>query len=166
MLIPFGSRTVKTSRLKKGVTQLKHRGRRGTRVKIYRITTRGDAVVGRKLVRVVVKRKPVPLVRLLGTRIPHPAVKPRRRCDPNYSSGCVPIASDVDCGGGSGDGPAYVYGTVKVVGVDVYGLDADGDGYGCVTIQVENEGGRHGLPVTASWRAVKTSSRCLRTVEM
>jgi resuscitation-promoting factor RpfB len=43
----------------------------------------------------------------------------------------VPIASDVDCGGGSGDGPAYVYGTVKVVGTDIYGLDADGDGYGC-----------------------------------
>ncbi len=51
-------------------------------------------------------------------------------CDPNYS-GCVPIASDVDCAGGSGNGPAYVAGPVRVTGYDIYGLDRDGDGYGC-----------------------------------
>lgn len=129
--IPFGSRTVTTSQLKKGVTRLKHRGKKGIRIKVFRVTTRGDAVVSRKLVRVEVERKPVPSVRLRGTRVPHPSAKPRRSCDPNYSGGCVPIASDVDCGGGSGNGPAYVYETVKVVGTDIYGLDADGDGYGC-----------------------------------
>jgi len=52
------------------------------------------------------------------------------QCDPNYS-GCVPIASDVDCTGGSGDGPAYVKGPVKVIGKDIYRLDRDGDGIGC-----------------------------------
>jgi hypothetical protein len=51
-------------------------------------------------------------------------------CDPNYS-GCVPIASDVDCAGGSGNGPAYVSGPVRVVGTDKYGLDNDKDGLGC-----------------------------------
>jgi micrococcal nuclease len=51
-------------------------------------------------------------------------------CDSNYS-GCVPVASDVDCEGGSGNGPAYVGGPVRVVGSDVYGLDADKDGLGC-----------------------------------
>lgn len=51
-------------------------------------------------------------------------------CDPNYS-GCVPIASDVDCAGGSGNGPAYVSGPVQVIGQDIYGLDADNDGIGC-----------------------------------
>ena len=52
-------------------------------------------------------------------------------CDPNYSP-CVPIAPDVDCAGGSGDGPAYVGGgPVFVTGVDVYNLDANGDGVGC-----------------------------------
>ena len=51
-------------------------------------------------------------------------------CDPNYS-GCVPVASDVDCAGGSGNGPAYVSGPVRVTGSDVYGLDADKDGLGC-----------------------------------
>ncbi|HEY0764823.1 MAG TPA: hypothetical protein VGD61_20765 [Pyrinomonadaceae bacterium] len=51
-------------------------------------------------------------------------------CDPNYS-GCVPIASDVDCAGGKGNGPAYVKGPVRVIGKDIYGLDKDRDGIGC-----------------------------------
>jgi hypothetical protein len=51
-------------------------------------------------------------------------------CDPNYDP-CVPIASDVDCAGGSGNGPEYVKGPVRVIGVDVYGLDRDGNGVGC-----------------------------------
>ena len=52
-------------------------------------------------------------------------------CDPNYDGACVPIASDVDCAGGSGNGPEYVIGPVYVVGTDVYDLDRDGDGVGC-----------------------------------
>lgn len=51
-------------------------------------------------------------------------------CDPNYDS-CVPIASDVDCAGGSGNGPEYVDGPVAVIGRDIYGLDRDGDGIAC-----------------------------------
>jgi len=43
----------------------------------------------------------------------------------------VPIASDVDCGGGSGNGPAYLYEKVQVIGTDIYGLDRDGDGWAC-----------------------------------
>jgi hypothetical protein len=43
----------------------------------------------------------------------------------------VPIASDVDCAGGSGNGPAYVSGPVHVKTFDIYGLDRDGDGVGC-----------------------------------
>ena len=52
-------------------------------------------------------------------------------CDPNYSGDCVPIASDVDCASGSGNGPAYVEGPVTVVGNDIYDLDSNGDGVGC-----------------------------------
>lgn len=52
------------------------------------------------------------------------------QCDPNYEP-CVPVASDVDCAGGSGNGPAYVRGPVRVVGRDIYGLDRDNDGIGC-----------------------------------
>ncbi|ORV01563.1 hypothetical protein [Mycolicibacterium canariasense] len=51
-------------------------------------------------------------------------------CDPNYS-GCVPVASDVDCAGGSGNGPEYVQGPIKVIGDDIYDLDRDGDGIAC-----------------------------------
>lgn len=50
-------------------------------------------------------------------------------CDPNYS-GCVPVASDVDCEGGSGDGPAYT-GVTTVIGTDIYDLDSDSDGTAC-----------------------------------
>ena len=59
-----------------------------------------------------------------------PVAQPPSDCNPNYS-GCVPNASDVDCAGGSGNGPAYVRGPVTVIGADPYGLDRDGDGIGC-----------------------------------
>lgn len=55
---------------------------------------------------------------------------PQSDCHPNYT-GCVPIDSDVDCAGGSGNGPSYVRGPVTVIGSDIYGLDSDGDGIGC-----------------------------------
>jgi len=51
-------------------------------------------------------------------------------CDENYDP-CVPVAADVDCASGTGDGPEYVDGPVQVVGDDIYGLDSDGDGLGC-----------------------------------
>jgi uncharacterized protein YgiM (DUF1202 family) len=53
------------------------------------------------------------------------------QCHPNYSGACVPIARDVDCAGGSGNGPAYVRGPIRVIGRDVYRLDRDKDGIGC-----------------------------------
>jgi hypothetical protein len=43
----------------------------------------------------------------------------------------VPIASDVDCAGGPGDGPAYVKGPVEVIGRDIYELDRNKNGIGC-----------------------------------
>lgn len=60
-----------------------------------------------------------------------PEAAPASRCDSNYTGACVPIASDVDCAGGNGNGPAYVRGPVQVVGTDHYRLDSDGDGIGC-----------------------------------
>jgi hypothetical protein len=63
---------------------------------------------------------------------PPPPVEPapQQQCDPNYT-GCVPIASDVDCAGGTGNGPAYVKGPVQVIGNDIYELDKDHDGTAC-----------------------------------
>jgi hypothetical protein len=60
---------------------------------------------------------------------PPPQPEPSGGCHPSYDP-CVPIASDVDCAGGSGDGPAYT-GAVRVIGPDEYGLDNDSDGVGC-----------------------------------
>jgi hypothetical protein len=51
-------------------------------------------------------------------------------CTPGYSP-CIPPGSDVDCAGGSGDGPRYVQGPIRVTGSDPYDLDGDGDGVGC-----------------------------------
>ncbi|WP_158559912.1 hypothetical protein [Prauserella sp. PE36] len=62
---------------------------------------------------------------------PAPEPGPGPDCHPSYEGACVPIAQDVDCEGGSGDGPAYVRGPVIVVGDDVYRLDRDGDGMAC-----------------------------------
>ncbi len=69
-------------------------------------------------------------IRLLRTAGPAKQSTESPACDPNYYP-CVPISSDVDCAGGSGNGPAYAYGPVRVIGSDIYGLDRDGDGIGC-----------------------------------
>jgi hypothetical protein len=60
---------------------------------------------------------------------PPPPPPPPNDCHPSYDP-CLPIVSDVDCVGGSGDGPVYT-GTVNVIGPDEYDLDRDGDGVGC-----------------------------------
>jgi hypothetical protein len=59
------------------------------------------------------------------------AKKPPKKCHPSYTGACLdPNASDYDCIGGSGNGPKYT-GKVRVVGPDVFRLDADHDGWGC-----------------------------------
>ncbi|MFI6821685.1 G5 domain-containing protein [Micromonospora sp. NPDC050187] len=121
--IPHGTRTVKDPSLAKGKRLVRTRGVDGVRTLTYQVTVTDGVQTGRKLVRSAVTRKPVTEVVVVGT-------KSARRCDPNYS-GCVPIASDVDCAGGSGNGPAYVSGPVRVIGSDIYDLDRDNDGYGC-----------------------------------
>lgn len=134
--IAFGTRNIKTAALNKGVTRVKQRGHRGLRVSVYRLTFKDGVQSRRRLVRRYVARRPVPRIVLHGTYVkpkpqPQPKPQPGNKCDPNYAGACVPIASDVDCAGGSGNGPAYVQGPVRVVGNDIYGLDADGDGWGC-----------------------------------
>jgi endonuclease YncB( thermonuclease family) len=53
-------------------------------------------------------------------------------CDPNYTGACLKDGiGDYDCLGGSGDGPNYVQGPIRVVGADSFRLDGDGDGIAC-----------------------------------
>jgi resuscitation-promoting factor RpfB len=132
--IGFSRETVKTSVLDKGDATVQQAGRAGVRVRLVRVTLKNGVEVGRDLVKTFVARQPVDQVRLVGTHVePKPKPRPASSCDSNYAGACVPVASDVDCAGGSGDGPAYVDGPVRIVGSDVYDLDRDGDGVACDT---------------------------------
>lgn len=121
--IAYRTRTVADASLAEGTTRVRTAGVAGVRTLTYRVTVTDGVPARRVLVRSVVTREPVTRVVAVGTQA-------RRQCHPNYG-GCVPVASDVDCAGGSGNGPAYVSGPVQVTGPDVYDLDRDGDGYGC-----------------------------------
>jgi beta-lactam-binding protein with PASTA domain len=66
------------------------------------------------------------------TQPPPPPTTPSRSCHPSYEGACLdPSASDYDCAGGSGNGPKYVNGPVRVRPPDPFDLDADADGLGC-----------------------------------
>jgi hypothetical protein len=122
--IPFTTRRVPDPSLPDGTTKVTTRGVAGVKTLTYQVTYTDGVQTGKKLLREVVTKKPVTQVVKVGT-------KAAQRCDPNYSGACVPIASDVDCAGGGGNGPAYVRGPVRVIGTDIYDLDRDGDGIGC-----------------------------------
>jgi endonuclease YncB( thermonuclease family) len=60
---------------------------------------------------------------------PPPPPPPPSNCQ-GYSP-CIPPGPDVDCAGGSGNGPRYRDGPIYVSGDDPYDLDRDGDGVAC-----------------------------------
>jgi len=126
--IPFGRSTVEDPSLEKGSRVLITRGVNGQKRLTYRVTMVNGVRVSKKLVSATTLVRPVDQVIAVGTKV---EVAPVDACDPNYAGACVPIASDVDCAGGSGNGPEYVSGPVEVVGTDVYDLDRDNDGVGC-----------------------------------
>lgn len=123
--IRYGERTVKDSSLAEGKRVVRTKGVNGVRTLTYEVTTTDGVRTAKKLVKSAVTKQPVTQVVAVGTKKPQSS-----KCDPNYS-GCVPIASDVDCAGGSGKGPAYVSGPIRVIGNDIYDLDRDGDGIAC-----------------------------------
>lgn len=132
--IPFERTTTEDATWGRGQTRVSVAGVNGELTRTYRVTLVDGVEVGREQVAEVMTVAPVSEVTVIGTYDPPPpppAPAPQGNCDPNYADGCVPIASDVDCAGGSGDGPAYFSGTARVVGVDVYDLDRDGDGIAC-----------------------------------
>ncbi|HEU5000634.1 MAG TPA: G5 domain-containing protein [Lapillicoccus sp.] len=155
VVIPFASTTVDDPALLTGVKTVRTSGRAGVKTVTWLVRTRGGVEVGRSISSEQVTTPPVDEVVAVGTAVPAPPPSARttappappaprstpttktspppstEKCDPNYSGACVPIASDVDCAGGSGDGPAYVDGPVRVIGTDKYRLDADHDGIGC-----------------------------------
>ncbi|MEV1318301.1 G5 domain-containing protein [Micromonospora arborensis] len=111
--VRYGEKTVKDSSLAEGKRVVRTRGVNGVRTLTYEVTTTDGVRTARKLVRSTVTKQAVAQVVAVGTKKPQSS-----KCDPNYS-GCVPIASDVDCAGGSGNGPAYVNGPIRVIGDDI-----------------------------------------------
>ena len=63
---------------------------------------------------------------------PAPVSSAPANCDPAYPDACLHDGiGDYDCAGGSGNGPNYVSGPIRVLPPDPFGLDRDGDGIGC-----------------------------------
>lgn len=73
--------------------------------------------------------EPAPASKPAPAKQDEPQPAQQSNCHPSYDP-CVPVTSDVDCAGGSGDGPEYT-GRVRVIGPDTYDLDRDGDGVAC-----------------------------------
>jgi hypothetical protein len=126
--IPFKEKTVTDDSLLKGEKTVRTKGVDGTRRLTYRVTFVNGVQTAKHLLRQEVAKQPRTQITAVGTKVDEPAQT--SGCDPNYS-GCVPIASDVDCSGGSGNGPEYVEGPIQVIGTDKYRLDADHDGIAC-----------------------------------
>jgi hypothetical protein len=121
--IPFTEKTVNDSSRPKGTREVTTAGVPGVKTLTYQVTLTDGVETDKKLLTEVVTKAPVTQIVAVGTKA--------QNCDPNYRGACVPIASDVDCAGGGGNGPAYVRGPVYVIGSDIYDLDRDGDGVAC-----------------------------------
>lgn len=124
--VPFKTRTVRDPDLEEGTKEVRTEGAAGVRTLTYEITLTDGKPTAKRLISNKVTRQPTTKVLVIGTMS-----EPESDCDPNYSGACVPIDSDVDCAGGSGNGPSYVSGIVRVTGSDIYDLDRDNDGFGC-----------------------------------
>jgi hypothetical protein len=79
--------------------------------------------------------KPTPTPKLASPtpqNTPIISTQPKNDCNPSYPDVCIPNgAADYDCAGGSGNGPNYIKGPIRVLSPDPYGLDRDHDGIGC-----------------------------------
>jgi hypothetical protein len=123
--IPYPIRSVDDPKMEQDARRVLTKGVAGVRTLTYRVTITGGRQTAKELVRSVLTKKPVGMVVAVGTKKP----AGRDDCNANYSD-CVPVAVDVDCAGG-GNGPVYQRLPVKVVGIDIYHLDLDGNGEAC-----------------------------------
>ena len=130
-VIAFSKETKNDPSLSSGTSKITTTGIDGLKTKTYKVTFVDGIETAKELASDVVTTAPVNEVTSVGTYVAPVKKESTSNCDPNYSGPCVPIASDVDCAGGSGNGPAYVNGPVYVIGSDIYDLDRDRNGVGC-----------------------------------
>ena len=126
--VPYPTRSVDDDRLEQGSRRVLSQGIPGSRTVTYRVTFRGSRQTDKQLIRSTVTKLPVAMVVAVGTRT-SPREPEQDGCNANYD-GCVPATVDVDCADG-GNGPVYLRRPVKVVGIDIYHLDLDGNGRAC-----------------------------------
>jgi len=129
--IPYAKESINDSSRASGTSAVTTAGADGVKTKTFKVTYVDGVETARELASEVVTTPAVNEVTSIGTYVAPVKKAVSSNCDPNYSGACVPIASDVDCAGGSGNGPAYVSGPVYVIGTDIYDLDRDGNGQGC-----------------------------------
>lgn len=122
--VPFETQKVDDPNLASGQEEVRQEGVDGVRTITWEVTYTDGRETGRVSVSDGVTTAPVTKIIAHGTKVAN-------NCSPHYTGACVPIASDVDCAGGNGNGPAYTRGPVYIVDYDIYGLDRDGDGVGC-----------------------------------
>jgi beta-lactam-binding protein with PASTA domain len=97
-------------------------------------TSGAGVPAGSRITLVVAKAPPPPppTTAPATTAPPPPTTAPERDCDPSYPDDCLDSdAADYDGAGGSGNGPEYVDGPVRVRPPDPFDLDREGDGWGC-----------------------------------
>ena len=96
------------------------------------VTSGQDGVVLRQTPIGSSRVAPNSLVTVVVANVVRPVVAapPPSNCTAGYQP-CLAPASDYDCAGGSGDGPAYANGPIYVTGSDPYGLDSENDGIAC-----------------------------------
>ena len=129
--IPFETSTIEDNTLAYGTTSTRTEGVNGVRTIEYDIEYTDGVETERKEKSNTITTQPITKVVAQGIYVAPKKPATSLNCDSNYSGACVPVASDVDCGGGSGNGPEYLYETATVVGSDIYDLDRDGDGLAC-----------------------------------
>jgi hypothetical protein len=141
-VIPFSEQQQNDTKLPQGQTKILQAGVTGEKTITYKITYTDGKETARAKSSEEITKKPINKIVAVGTYVapapmPRPVASttpaPTNRgsgCNSNYS-GCVPIASDVDCAGGTGNGPVYFGGNVSVIGSDVYDLDRNNNHITC-----------------------------------
>ena len=129
--VPYAKENRDDNSRNSGTSAVTTTGVNGVKTKTYKVTLTDGKETGKELIKEEVTTQPVTEITSVGTYVAPVQKAIPNNCDPNYSGACVPIASDVDCEGGKGNGPSYVRGPVYVIGTDIYDLDRDGNGIGC-----------------------------------